>query len=227
MKAKLEFVTNQSFGRLTIVDEVEPRVYPSGRRKRRGIFRCECGVVKEMDLVLVVNGTTLSCGCINRQRLDEANQKRKENARGAANDPSHPEHLIYKSWTGMRARCHSPSFKVQPSYANVKCDPRWETFQGFLDHPPAGSYEPGLVLARTGDVGDYSPENCRWATRSENTREMVERRMLKLPDGRFANDVAKSNGITSSRWTSRVRAGWPLLLAVTRPPGQQFNRYRH
>lgn len=77
---------------------------------------------------------------------------------------------LYKAWENMRQRVTNVT--VYPRYANVGCDPRWVTFDGFLAHQPAGQpFRSGLVLARFGDLGDYTPENARWLTRAENRAE--------------------------------------------------------
>ena len=121
----------------------------------------------------------------------------------------------------MRTRCTAVYQAKRPSYAGVRCDPRWATFEGFLANQPAGRpFEPGLVLARLGDTGDYTPENTRWATKAENSREMNEvSRMARLPDGRFAADVARENGVSTALLAERVRRyGWDIMDAATRPP---------
>jgi hypothetical protein len=77
--------------------------------------------------------------------------------------------LLYERWHKMHWRV-----KHLPAYKEVSVDERWSTFQGFLDNqPPGRSYELGLCLCRWSDEGDYTPENTRWATRSENTREAI------------------------------------------------------
>ena len=35
----------------------------------------------------------------------------------------------------------------------------------------ADGYFPGAVLSRVGDQGDYTRANCRWLTKSENSKE--------------------------------------------------------
>jgi hypothetical protein len=129
---------------------------------------------------------------------------------------------LYTAWCGMRQRCTPMLAKRYPTYAGVHCDPLWTTFEGFRDHQPAGrSFEPGLALARFGDAGDYTPTNCRWVTRSENTREVNERFMLRLPDGRFAGDVARECGVNQKTWRTRLYRGWPIEDAVSTPAGHQ------
>lgn len=125
---------------------------------------------------------------------------------------------LYARWASMRYRCTPAHWAKAPTYTGVTCDERWATFDGFLAHPPSGNYKPGMALSRFGDTGPYSPENCRWITRSENSREMIERRMIRLPDGRLAQSVAAENGISARTWWVRHRRyGWPIERAVTEP----------
>ena len=105
---------------------------------------------------------------------------------------------IYKCWENMRVRVRG----------GVGCDPLWSTFAGFLANPPAAgpspvdgltrAYEPGLCLCRTGDTGPYSPANCRWDTRRNNTIEQV--RPVKLTDAQVAEiRTAYASGGVSQR----------------------------
>ena len=72
---------------------------------------------------------------------------------------------LYERWSKML-------WRTRHKYIGVNVDPRWATFQGFVDNqPPGRPYEPGLCLCRYGDEGDYTPENTRWDTRGNNTRE--------------------------------------------------------
>lgn len=119
---------------------------------------------------------------------------------------------LYAAWCNMKYRTAH-----EPLYAAVAVDARWATFEGFIDHPPAGEFHKGMCLGRIGDVGPYSPENTRWQTKTESSRESVERRMTRLPDGRFADDVARENGIHKDTWHKRIGRGWDPLAAVTTP----------
>lgn len=139
--------------------------------------------------------------------------------------------LLHQRWASMRHRCSPAGQARHPTYVGVRSDERWGTFEGFLANPPTVSdgheYEPGMVLARVADRGDYSPENARWRTKSENTREMMEGKMRRLADGRFASDVARTNGITPQRLSARLRCGWSLERATTESPFQAKINYRN
>jgi hypothetical protein len=104
---------------------------------------------------------------------------------------------------------------AKPSYASVARDPAWDTFAGFCADMAASWFE-GAVLARFGDKGDYTPTNARWVTKSENAREGNEPRMLRMPDGRLAADVARANGIGRSAFAMRIHYGWSVDDAATR-----------
>lgn len=190
-------------GRLTLMYRLV------GPGEEFGVFACECGAMKPVRMKHWQTGHSRSCGC-----LAHGNHR----THGLTDTP------IYKVYGAMRLRTNG-NFVRRPNYADVRHDPRWDTFEGFLANPPAGEYEVGKVLARYGDTGDYTPENCRWATKSENSREANETRggyMNVLPDGRYAVDVAREHGISIKRYVSRVRRGWSLLDACTLPLGTRL-----
>src|SRR5215470_3660284 len=73
----------------------------------------------------------------------------------------------YMIWYGMIARCHdrrSSSFSRYGGRGIRVCD-RWRhDFMAFLsDMGPRPS--PAYSLDRVDNDGDYTPDNCRWATR--------------------------------------------------------------
>jgi hypothetical protein len=84
----------------------------------------------------------------------------------------------YRSWAGMISRCYQP---INTSYDNyggrgIKvCERRRSSFAAFLaDMGPKPS--PKFSLDRINSDADYTPDNCRWATWSE---QMRNRRPLK------------------------------------------------
>lgn len=76
----------------------------------------------------------------------------------------------YKLWLAMRTRCNNPNFWAYKYYGGrgIRVCARWDSYANFvfdMGEPPSG-----LTLDRVDGNQDYSPDNCRWATRQEQSR---------------------------------------------------------
>ena len=79
----------------------------------------------------------------------------------------------------MKARCKNKNNNRYQDYGGrgIKLCKRWEDFAKFYED--MGNAPEGLSIDRIDNDGDYSPENCKWSTRSEQNRNQRIRKKQK------------------------------------------------
>lgn len=165
--------SGEKHNRLTAIKEVEPYIYPNGKKKRRRyLFQCECGGEVVAPIASVRHGNTKSCGCISREKVIQRN-KETAKYKGAINNAH------YNRWKGMIERCQYEQHKDYNSYGGrgIKVCDEWKNdpFEFFRWIENESNYEEGFTLDRIDVNGDYEPSNCKFSSLYE---QAVNKRVL-------------------------------------------------
>lgn len=180
--------TGNTYGKWTVLRQAEG--YEG--RGAHWICKCECGLEKPVDGRCLRGGQSL--GCRSCQYTEHGHNKR-----GKASS-------TYLSWKAMNVRCNNPYDKHYHNYGGrgITICERWHDFQNFLDdmgEKPAK----GLTIERLDTNGDYTPENCLWATKGHQTRNKRNNVFLEYGGKRFVLNVwAKALGVDHKVITKRL-----------------------
>ena len=202
MNSKIRNLTGQRFTRLLAI-KLAGRT--KGGDAKWGCI-CDCGKIRNVISSNLVNGTTKSCGCYSRDMS-------KRTIHGLARTNK------YKRWNSMKGRCYNKNNKDYKYYGarGIGVCTRWRnSFENF--YADMGERPEGRSLDRIDNDGDYSPENCRWATQTEQNNNRRDTVMCTL-NGKTQSlhSWAKELGIKHITLYKRFKKGWSAHKTLTTP----------
>lgn len=168
-------------------------LYPNGKDKHGNVTwccKCDCGKIFTVKGNHLRSGNTKSCGCYQNSLIKNVNYS---HGHSSGHGSKYGKTKTYNAWRSMKSRCYNKNVDSYPIYGGkgIKVCSRWKnSFENFLEdmgEPPDSKSS----LDRIDGSKDYSPENCRWATA---TQQVINRRILKN----------NKSGISGVRWKSQV-----------------------
>lgn len=124
------------------------------------LCKCDCGKEKNIVSHSLIRGDSKSCGCLRREVTVQ-----RSTTHGMRDS------RLYQIWSNMKTRCSNPNSTTNwPNYGGRGirvCDEWYNSFEAFAEWALANGYRDDLTLDRKDNDGNYTPDNCRWATRSE------------------------------------------------------------
>ena len=156
----------EKFVRLTVIKEIDR----GNRKDRRFLCICECGNYHEAGKNNLLRGNVKSCGCLAK----EWGQK------GEAHKNHGLSHTrIDNIYRGMIARCYNSNNNRFHRYGGrgIKVCEEWRKNKKlFFDWAFSRGYDERLSIDRINNDGNYCPDNCRWATPTEQANNRCNSR---------------------------------------------------
>jgi hypothetical protein len=203
----------KKFGDWTVLRKMDKN--PDKPRSTRDSWvwcRCVCGVERAVRLATLHYGSSTSCGCHRLEKTMATNRIRLT-THGMSDTRT------YAVWHAMRGRCEYTAHQSYALYGGrgIAVCPQWSRFETFLRD--MGHKPPGKSLDRIDNDGDYSPENCRWASTHEQARNRRgTKRILFNGERRCLSEWAEKLGLSYFLIHRRIiRAGWSPERAFSQP----------
>lgn len=175
---------------------------------------CECGTHRAVSGTSLIRGSSKSCGCFNRERAIECSTKH-----GKCHTPE------YRVWKKLLRRCYEQNDKSYHNYGGrgiAVCDQWRNSFESFINDMgtrPSKNHS----IDRIDNDGNYEPNNCRWATPKQQSRNRRVNIMLTCHGKTMCiSDWSREVGITIGAIKWRLKQGWSIERALTEP-----RRHRH
>jgi hypothetical protein len=130
---------------------------------------------------------------------------------------------LYHIWFGMKARCYNANSENYKHYGGrgIKICDEWKNdFMKFYDWAIHNGYDDSLSIDRIDVNGNYTPDNCRWATAVEQAKNKRKEFVMTL--------TYKNKTMTIKEWSKhlnikektirkRLESGWSVEKTLETP----------
>lgn len=137
---------------------------------------------------------------------------------------------LFKIWSGMKERCYREKHSHYKNYGGrgIKVCEKWKNdFGEFKEWAINNGYKENLTLDRINVNGNYEPSNCRWATQKEQHNNTRKNHYIQYKGKTYTiSQLSELVGIKYTTLKERIKAGWSIEDAVSKPVRQRTKGYR-
>lgn len=202
--------TGHKFGRWTVL-----KFHRTFNKRRMWACKCQCGVVRDVDISNLKFGITNSCGCLKNEQFSERAKilSRKHGLCGT---------YIHKAWDSMKSRCQWPEHKSYSAYGGrgIKVCARLNSspanLLAIIGHRP----NKGFSVDRIDTNKNYSCGDCeecksngwkiniRWNTSKGQCRNKRNNVFVKIGnDKKTIPEWSEISGINRATLWRRLKRG--------------------
>lgn len=137
----------------------------------------------------------------------------------------------YSTYHAMMDRCYNENcwnYKYYGGRGIKVCD-EWHDIQNFEKWVEENPFSKGMTLDRIDANADYSPTNCRWATRKEQANNRRNTARIEWNgESHTISEWSEIVGINESTLRNRYFRGWDAERILTAPVthGNQYTFYK-
>lgn len=144
---------------------------------------CKCGNYTVIKPSGIDKQKIRSCGCWSKSGCGKPSLKHGDAAENKKSG-------LYSVWGGMKSRCNNnknrkyhiyggKGIKICAEWLDYAVFKKWALNNGYQDIQSKNASDK-LSLDRIDSNKDYCPENCRWVTRKQNSKNVTAERDKKI-----------------------------------------------
>lgn len=197
----------KTFGNLTVVGRVR------NNKWNDAVWECicVCGRVSYRRTTELNRGISTDCGHHSKEKVHKKH-----------GDASHKRQArLYRIYHDMIRRCEKPYRDDYERYGGrgiSVCEEWRNSYEAFRSWSLENGYSEDLTIDRIDVNGNYSPENCKWSTCTEQANNKRNNHIVEYHGERYTlAELGRIVGVPGYVLGARIRLGWDIERAVSTP----------